>query len=352
MLGDFETSEDYMPVYHALEENCTKGYFQSSIVGGGTAKTEYELLTSISDAFIGSNAQPFEMYVRESLPTLPSILNDLGYTGRTAIHPMFAQNYNRKNAYPLLGFEEFISLEKLPEDMKKVRGLVTDMALYEYVIESYEKSDSSLPFYTYLMTIQNHSPFDSGKKMKHPIKITDKNKDKEAEEYLSLLYESDQALGKLTDYFADIDDPTVIIMLGDHQPRLPDSFLSSITGGKSDIWTEEESQIRYKTPYVIWANYDIDETVSGDTSANYLQEILLETAGLEETGYQKYLKDLREEIHWINGIGYEGADGKYYSVGDTDSPYYDRVQEYKAVQYNYLFGGKNRVDEFFSLFAY
>lgn len=47
--------------------------------------------------------------------------------------------------------------------------------------------------------------------------------------------------------------------------------------------------------------------------------------------------------------GYWGADGKFYSVDDKNSPYYDLIQEYAMLQYNDMMDYKNRVEDFFEL---
>ena len=349
VLGDFETNKDYMPVYHGLKDNCIKGYFQASIVGGGTARTEFELLTSISDSFLPMDSQPFELFVREELPTMPSSLNDLNYSGRIAMHPHKAENYNRIEAYPLLGFDKFVSIEDLPEDVDKVGDLVSDKAVYDYVIDNYNSNKENLPFYIYTLTMQNHSPYTKSISFDDPVEITDDNKDAEVEQYLNLVYLSDMALEELLEYYSSEEEPTLILFLGDHQPRISDTFLESVTDGRNHSWTEEEAQIRYKTPFFLWANYDIEEEYIDSTSANYMQSIVMETAGISLTGFQKYLIDLREDIPWINSVGYRGADGKYYNVNDTESPYYERIQEYKILEYNYLFGRNNRIDDFFNL---
>ena len=349
VLGDFETDRDYMPVYNGLKDNCVKGYYYASVLGGGTAITEFELLTSCTSAFNPMGVQPFEAYIRSDVPALPAILNSMDYTCGDALHPKDAWNYNRIEAYPSLGFNDFISIEDLPDDMDKVHGHVSDRATYDYIIDMYEKSDKEKPFFIYDLTMQNHSPYNKGYEADEPVRITDDNYDVEAEEYLNLISESDRALGSLIDYFSRDDRPTVILFMGDHQPRITDEFLRSVTDGKNAEWTEEESLVRYKTPFLIWANFDIGEEDVDSTSANYIQSILLETADLPETDFQKYLVQLRRKIPWINSLGYMGDDGNFYKVDDVNSPYYEDVNEYRMLQYNYLFGGKDRMDSFFKI---
>lgn len=53
-IGDFETNEDYMPFIHSLAEaeNTISGDLLVSTFGGGTATTEFEVLTGDTMAFL------------------------------------------------------------------------------------------------------------------------------------------------------------------------------------------------------------------------------------------------------------------------------------------------------------
>ena len=48
-------------------------------------------------------------------------------------------------------------------------------------------------------------------------------------------------------------------MFGDHQPKLPDSFYELLYGKSLNNLSLKELQKKYKVPFIIWANYDIDE---------------------------------------------------------------------------------------------
>lgn len=70
---------------------------------------------------------------------------------------------------------------------------------------------------------------------------------------------SDEAFSQLVGYFSQVDEPTVILMFGDHQPA--DWVVSPIyrMNGVEDTNSWSESMERYEVPFVLWANYDIDE---------------------------------------------------------------------------------------------
>ena len=55
-------------------------------------------------------------------------------------------------------------------------------------------------------------------------------------------------------------------------------------------------------PFVLWANYDIPEAQGVELSLNYLSALLMDTANLPMTGYQKYLARLWEAAPVINTV--------------------------------------------------
>ena len=52
-----------------------------------------------------------------------------------------------------------------------------------------------------------------------------------AETYLSLARESDSAFKELLEYFEKVDEPTMIVMFGDHWPKIEEEFMAKLLGG-------------------------------------------------------------------------------------------------------------------------
>ena len=355
-LGDFETNEDYMPFVHSLmgSKNCVSGTSYASIVGGQTANTEYEVLTGNSLAFLPTGSVAFQLYVKNAMPSLITQMEDEGYIGNSAVHLQNASNYRRDVTYPLLGFKNFYNYSNVTE-IDRVGHYASDAGTYKRMIEDYEdyrKNDSDSPYMGYVLTVQNHSPFirrEGNEKIDERISLKGKDLEDVAV-YLNLIKYSDEAFEELVNYFKQTDEPTVILMTGDHQPRIADGSMSALTKGKWKNWDDEEMmRHRYSIPFVIWANYDIGEKTVEQTSMNYLQTLLLDTIGSEMTGFQKYQQDFQKEIPVLTGNGYVGADGKFYKLDDETSPYYSLLQEYAILQYNDLVDTDNRDNDFFDL---
>lgn len=351
VLGELNPSEDYIPFFHSLWEESVHGYTYSSVMGGGTANTEFEVLTGNSVLLIPDNAAAFQLYVRDPMESLASYCADLGYQGIAAVHPYQRNNYRRQQAYPLLGFSEYFSMEDFPEDALKICGLISDAADYALLLQKYEeaKAASDAPVFLYTMTMQNHGGYNR-KQTNLPMRISlpDHN-DAEAEQYVNRVRCTDDALKELIAYFEKQDEPTAVLFLGDHQPDLTSGFLNSITNGGFPQWTGEELMRRYAIPFVLWANYELPAKEYEKTSMNYLQSILADTLGLPMTGYQKYLLEMMEEIPAVTANGYWGKNGSFYQTGDGTSPYYDTLTEYKQILYSNILDTKNRPEAFFCL---
>ena len=78
---------------------------------------------------------------------------------------------------------------------------------------------------------------------------------------MTTLHNSDAALEVLISYFQQIQEPTVILLFGDHQPAIEQELLEELYGKKIEDLSLEEKQREYIMPFMIWANYDIEESL-------------------------------------------------------------------------------------------
>ena len=350
-VGDFRTSEDVMPFYHSLTKNTVKGFSYVSVFGGQTANTEFEFLTGLSKAFVPASATPYQLYIKSLLPGLTTHLGNQDYQGMLAFHPFRANGYNRDHVYPNLGFSDFISLKDLDVSASdKIRDFVSDAADFQVIIDQYEqaKKKSNAPFYLFNVTMQNHSGYDQDfDNLDMPISIEEKCDDPELKRYLNLIHHSDTALKSLIEYFSKQKDPTVIVFFGDHEPGLSNEVYSKILGKNVEKLSAEENMNLYKTPFLIWANYDIEEQENVNISMNSLSTLMLESTGMKLSPFNQFLLDIHKQIPVLTTNGYFGEDGSYYSLKDESSPYYESLRKYQILQYNDLFDKKKRIENFF-----
>ncbi|MBQ9062705.1 MAG: sulfatase-like hydrolase/transferase [Eubacterium sp.] len=356
-------TEDPLPYIHSLKgkDNAIVGNLHVDVFGGRTANTEYEIQTGNALYYMPENAVPFAMYVREPQPAMSWNLQDMGYSGIEAFHPYHASGYSRPRAYPFLGFERFVTLEDIESQLQpadRIRSWVSDSADFRYITKLYEEAreESEAPFYLYNVSMQNHGPYDKQfDNWEQDIEITGapfKNLEAIADtkQFINLTQYSDEAFQELTAYFEKVDEPTVIVMYGDHLPNFINDFYDTLWGKRTGI----EKFKKYTTPVVVWANYDINkggqyDALFEDISVNYVTAEVMHVAGLPMTAYQKYLVDLKKELPVISTVGLLDADGNYYDGKDDVGPYAEKLKEYQYLVYNYQFDKENRNDAFYTL---
>lgn len=345
-VAPLKTSEDYMPFIHGLTENVRKGNLYVSVRGTGTATSEFEFLTGNSMAFLPYRCIAYNNYLNTPMVSLTTTLRELGYGANLAVHPGQRDAWNRDTAYPNLGFEAFYDYTYLT-DCEIVHGHISDQSDYDFLIRQYEefRSQSDLPFYLFNVTIQNHSPYDApDTQVEEKIRLlnTDVWK-KGTSQYINLVKTSDEQFQRLTEYFETVDEPTVILLFGDHQPSLSAKKKYRHAGDSL-----ENTVNQHTVPYVIWANYDIGTDTRHDMSVNYLSAWLLNTIQSPMTGYQKFLLDMSQKVPLLTQFAYRGDDGVLHEI-DEESEYTSVLNEYAVLQYNNIFDSRNRLDSFFHL---
>lgn len=328
ILGDFMTSQDYMPFVHSLldgAENTISGNLHVSVKGGNTANTEFEFLTGNTMAFLPQGSVPYQQYLYNETPSLASHLSGLGYLTR-AVHPYYASGWDREMVYPLLGFEQADFIDSFPSG-GRLRKYVSDATAFSYIKDVYESKGDD-PLFLFEVTMQNHSGYTESYANFTPDVVMEDGGTDALNMYLSLLRQSDLAFEDLITYFAGQEEDTVIVFFGDHQPS--DSVVEPVlkqNGKSGSTLTEEEQKDRYVVPFVIWANFDIEEADGVEISANYLSELVLSAAGLPLSPYQQYLEEIREQIPVISAEETRLA----------DTAYEDALTEYQKMQYYMLF---------------
>lgn len=342
LIGDYATNKDYLPNIRALSENTVKGKLFVSVYGGATSDTEYEFLTGNSMAVMPPNCVPYQQFVTRPTDSLARTLKAQGYYN-IAIHPYKATGYKRDLVYPLLGFDEFLSMADFQQP-ERIRTYISDREDYRKIIELYETKGEQSPLFVFNVTMQNHGGYSTAQIFdeEDTVRLTDNPEDKSTEQYLSLLRESDKAFRELIDFFKQQSEHTVILLFGDHQPIAYSGIHNALANQKDAMLK------KYQVPFVLWANYDIPGEEVEQISVNYLSSYLLKIAGLKGTTYNNYLMTLYEEVPVVTALFYIDKDGQSYGYSET-TPYSDKITEYKYVGYNNALDKKNKLNQYYYL---
>ena len=377
VVGDIETNIPFMPFVDGLKENTIQGNAYVSTIGTGTSNTEFEFLTGNTMAFLPAGSNAYQLYVKDRQPGLVSTLLARGYTA-DAFHPYYESSWNRIAVYDLMGFRDFITIEdmidqdilaqykasgysyKLFKRLLRQRYPNEDIILRRYVSDDYdfgkiremfEARDPSEPFFLFNVTMQTHSSYNQDyDNFDQEVYLTSTEKEyPKTDQYLSLVKRTDDAFRDLLSYFETVEEPTIVLMFGDHQPFIEDSFYSEVMGKSITKLDDETQQKRYITRFILWANYDIPEGWVEEISVNYLSTLLLQVAGLEMPAYNRYLANVYTELPVITALGCRDAAGRFFQADEAIPDRKELVQDYRCVAYNNLADAAHRADSLFYL---
>lgn len=376
VVGDIKTNIDYMPFINSIKDETIQGNVYVSTIGTGTSNTEFEFLTGNTMAFLPAGSNAYQLYVKGTQPGLASTLMSQGYTAR-AFHPYFESSWNRPQVYDYMGFQDFISVEdmfgqelvdkyvnsgysyntykrllrqKYPGESILLRRFVSDAYDFKQIETMYEEKDSGQPMFLFNVTMQNHSSYNQKyDNFDEEVYLTSTKGDyPKTDQYLSLMKKTDEAFEELLTYFENVDEPTIILMFGDHQPFIEDSFYSEVMGQSISNMDDETQQKRYITRFILWANYDIPTGWIDEISMNYLSTLLSQISGLKMTQYSQYLAGLYKKLPVITAMGCRDADGNFFQA-DEENLLESEIADYRNVAYNNLADLKNRVNSLFYL---
>ncbi len=348
--GDIDTDDvEIMPFINSLTENTVKGWAYSSVKGGNTPNSEFEFLTGDTMAFLPAGSIPYQQYLKGETPNFMSQLANLGYK-TYGVHPYNASGWQRDTVYPMLGISEsFFNKDFLYP--KRIRSYISDESVYEMIKELTNKNRSTgNPCAVFAVTMQNHGGYTDGHTYGnftqdveiYNIRSTSAG---QVSTYLSLVRLSDKAFEGLVKSYENDSTPTIVLMFGDHQPNGTVTTPVLNAFGKSSVPANmEELAAQYVVPFVMWANYDIEEQTEVVTSLNYLNIFLSESAGIELSEYQLFRRGLMEEYPVMTANFAMDEDGNIIPV---DSMQGENVETYKKLQYAHLFDRDRILENFY-----
>lgn len=346
VIGEMETNKPLMPFVDSLYENTIKGYALSSVFGAKTPNSEWEFMTGGSMAYLPVGSVVYQQYINDTPTSIVSTLKNEGYTC-VAMHPYYETGWSRNLVYPNLGFDESYFIEHF-DQTQMIRKYISDAEMYHKIIERFESRKVNENLFIMSISMQNHGgyaeSYDNFEEKYYKIgrSYTDAN------QYFSLVRESDDALREFVEYFMTVEEPVEIIFFGDHQPSLNRKFYEILNGKGLSGLSTEELQALYTVPFFIWTNYDTPEETVEITSLNFLSTLALERAGIDLPPYNQFMADLMEVVPAINARGYYSLEkGKYVHVEDALGEELKWITQYENLQYNGLFDSKNRSSIFF-----
>lgn len=304
---------DPIPNFRKLQKNSISGKVKTPSIGGGTARTEFEVMTGIDLEFLTDGEVPhYTILGHETLNSVASTLKKQGYSTH-AIHNNQGNFYNRNKAYSSLGYDTYTSVEYMDNVERTETNWAKDTILTKYIKECLESSEERDLVFT--ISVEGHSPYPTNSdKYDFPIKVVNSSLSKSDQNqiyyYINKIHESDEFIGDVVDLVDSLDEDTIVVFYGDHTPALD---LLNRDGGNVD---------RTTTPYAIYSNFDLDTNFEGgDISAYQMSTIMLGLAGVDLGPMENVHKALSSNLDYkkdLELIQYDILFGEDYYLSEDE----------------------------------
>ncbi|MEA4891848.1 MAG: LTA synthase family protein [Peptococcaceae bacterium] len=314
-LKDITFSENPVPNFTAMKKEGSYGFLTVPSIGGGTANTEFEVLTGMSLDYFGTGEYPFKTVLQsKTCESLGYRLKGLGYSAH-AMHNNTGTFYDRNLVYPNLGFDSFTPLEYMHNVEVNPTGWAKDKVLQGEILKTLAATTGR--DFVFAVSVQSHGKYPTEALLENP-EISVRGVEEEATEnsleyYVNQIHEVDAFIGQLKETLADYPEPVVLVLYGDHLPS-------------TDYQAENLKNANcFQTEYVIWSNRPLEQTrqdlYAYQLSAYLLHRLELPESTLgglhknyfgnpEDEGYQKALELLEYDMLYGEEAAY-GSRGAY-----------------------------------------
>lgn len=272
---------DFTPNLIRLAAGGTSGKLHVPTFGGGTIRTEFEVLTGLSLRYFDNLQFPYLQMSHKSLPSLVRKLEAHGYA-TTAVHGNDPAFWNRTTAFKAIGFDHFVSQSSFPPTAPNDGKYMADVAMTDEIMT--QLKDSGPPQFIFAISIEAHGPYDvppaniaERDAIAVPAGITGRDK-LELQTYLYHIGHADEELGRLVKLLAARQRPSLVLFYGDHLPALSNSY--KITG-----FVDGDDMLSQAGIWLLVDPKQPTAPVQLDTAAWLLPGQLLARAGIRDDPY-------------------------------------------------------------------
>ena len=342
-------SEDPLPNLRQYLETYSSGHFLSPFKGNRTANVEFEYLVGFTNSLLLEGTIPFQQALssKPEIPSFISFMDQLGYTS-VAIHPNNAAFYKRSQVYPALGFDEFLSIDKMKHlDYIDSQKYVSDQSVFDELYAELEAADR--PIFAYGLTMANHIAIFDKKFGENTIEVLDANGEHntEMETYAEGLKQTDLALKEFITKIENYDEPTLVIFFGDHLIN----FQSDIHEQHGYIEKDTDAlraKLFFDTPLLIMSNMDDFQIENiDDVSPIFIAPWILRELNLPLSPFYVFLLDLYEEFSVLHNNF--KLDANQNQVDELTEHQEQLLLILELIQYDILEGKEYTLSSFFTI---
>ncbi|MFC0718477.1 LTA synthase family protein [Luteimonas padinae] len=225
IMRGLDDIEDYIPNVRQWIEAGHGGTMSVPAYGGGTIRTEFEILTGLPYRAFPDIGFPYMALDMRATPTLPGLLlREAGYR-TAAIHGNQGSFYNRSAAYGAMGFQKFITAKEFGKAGVRDGLWYSDESMTDLLVAELQSEET--PLFAFAISMQNHGPYDANRALHadawERIRLPDGLGEGAAIELRNLLYHlgsADAQFARLLDVLQRRNRPYLLLFFGDHLPGL------------------------------------------------------------------------------------------------------------------------------------
>jgi len=297
---NFDGFTDPLENWQELRNDAIHGEIVVSVLGGGTAQTEFDVLTGLNSRHFAGVPFAFRM-INSEFESMASILNSIGYRSEF-MHPGHDWFYNRQNVYRHLGFERLVFIDEF-DDIPTKGMYINEHDTINRIIDMFAEhrgNHPGKPYFHFAVTIQNHGPYVDKYLLDGPVDGPNFTTDLDLQDadinalsnFFHGLQDADMELGRLADYVNALAEPVILVYFGDHLPAFNRRIYDAIFPYVYDHGSFADLTRLHRVPFMIWFNYAARELygvqhpgeLSDDDnhlfSASFLGAYVLEILGI------------------------------------------------------------------------
>lgn len=311
--ADFRRFEDQLDLnigdtYDGFDSVADQGYKGTAIVptyASWTVRTEFELNFGLPVRSLNDPNMPQRLLLDRAQPTIASYYKSWGYS-TAYVHPFMGSFYSRQRVYANFGFDKLIFDEDFTVPINYYGTYIDDQTVFNQIEKLINETDE--PLFLHTTTMQNHQPYDQGE-----------NPEDEMGNYFQWISKTGTDFEAFINNLSDIDEPTIVFMIGDHYPSLK---------GENSVYDQlgmngDNCSVLYEQPYILWSNYELDYSSIPEEklSAFYMPYVIMDLIDAPKDSFIQAMDNKMNTLP-IYSTNYDSSVGR---DEELDILTYDRI---------------------------
>lgn len=311
--ADFRRFEDQLDLnigdtYDGFDSVADQGYKGTAIVptyASWTVRTEFELNFGLPVRSLNDPNMPQRLLLDRAQPTIASYYKSWGYS-TAYVHPFMGSFYSRQRVYANFGFDKLIFDEDFTVPINYYGTYIDDQTIFNQIEKLINETDE--PLFLHTTTMQNHQPYDQGE-----------NPEDEMGNYFQWISKTGTDFEAFINNLSDIDEPTIVFMIGDHYPSLK---------GENSVYDQlgmngDNCSVLYEQPYILWSNYELDYSTIPEEklSAFYMPYVIMDLIDAPKDSFIQAMDNKMDTLP-IYSTNYDSSVGR---DEELDILTYDRI---------------------------